>query len=51
MPQTMTVMVTKEQSMIETYQNFYSSTGFAALQNELEGFHNLTENHEAENNK
>ena len=51
MTQTMTVIETKEQTMIDTYQNFYSSNGFAALQNELEGFQNLTEYHEAEINK
>ena len=51
MTQTMTVTVTKEQTIIDTYQNFYNSTGFTALQNELEGFQNLTEFHEAEINR
>ena len=51
MTRTTTATETKEQTMIDTYQNFYSSTGFAALQNELEGFQNLTEFHEAEINK
>ena len=51
MTKTIAATETKLEQAINTYATFYSSTEFAAVRNELDGFHNLTELHEAEINK